>query len=129
MPLTTFFSKLRLDYSNSVLKVLVINNLKNHSSWYIKCILLIFFTTLSFVVFVVICFFLLIHFLVAEDYEFFQSTIDLLLAPLPLENIRILSSFISFCINCLPDNILCKTAIWADDTVLITTCEKVSGLP
>ena len=33
-----------------------------------------------------------------------------------------------FYFNCLPDNVLCKIAIWADDTALNSPCDKPSDL-
>ena len=76
------------------------------------------------------CFFLLIHFLVVEDYELPKSTSHILGAPLTLECVRILSSsiFFLFFFNCLPDDILCKIAIWADDAALNSSCSKPSDL-
>ena len=60
------------------------------------------------------CFFLLIHFLVLEDYESPKSTSHVLSVSLNLE-----SWSISFCFyfNCFPDDILCKIANWADDNL------------
>ena len=81
--------------------------------------MLVFFTKLSFILFTGRCFFLLIHFLVVEDYELSKSTSHVSL-PLTLECDRILSWSISFffCFNCLPDDFLCKIAIRTDDTAL-----------
>ena len=58
-----------------------------------------FFTKLSFIVFLVGCFFLMSHFLVAEDYELSKSTSHLLGLPLTLKYVinSILVHFI-----CLP---------------------------
>ena len=63
----------------------------NYNSWYFKClltgysILLVFFIKLSFMLFMVRCFFLLINFLVAEDYELPRSKIHILNVLLTLE--------------------------------------------
>ena len=58
-------------------------------------------------------FFLLIYFLVVEDYELPKSTGRVLSVTLTLECIKILSRSISFFFyfNCLPDDVLCKIAI------------------
>ena len=104
----------------------------NYSSWYFKylltrySILLVFFTKLSFILFMVKCFISLIHFIVGEHYEFPKSTIHILSVPLNLECVRILSWSISFFsyFNCLPDDVLCKIAIWADDNALNLSCYK-----
>ena len=76
------------------------------------------------------CFFLLIHFLVVEDYELPKSTSHTLSVPLNLECVRILSWSISFFsyFNCLPDYVLCKIAIWTDDNALNSSCDKPSDL-
>ena len=76
-------------------------------------------------------FFSLTHFLVVEDYELPKSTSHILSVPLNLECVRILSSSISFFFyfNCLPDDVLCKIAIWADDTALNSSSDKPSDLP
>ena len=50
----------------------------------------------SFIMFMAKCFFLLIHFIVVEDYELSQSTIHLLSVPSALEYARILSWSIFF---------------------------------
>ena len=74
------------------------------------------------------CFFLLNHFLVAEDYELSESKSHLLSVPLTLECVRILSLFISFFyFNGDPDDVQCKIAIWADDTALKSSCDKVAA--
>ena len=73
------------------------------------------------------CYFLLIHFLVVEDYKLPKSTSHILSVPLNLECVRILSWSISF-FNCLLDDVLCKTAIWADDNALNSLCDKPSDL-
>ena len=52
--------------------------------------MLVFFTKLSFILFTGRCFFLLIHFLVVEDYELSKGTTHVSL-PLTLECDRILS--------------------------------------
>ena len=68
-------------------------------------------------------------FVVVEEYELFKSTSHLPNVPLTLECVRILSWFISFFyFNCLPDDVLCKIAIWADDTALNSSCDKPSDL-
>ena len=108
----------------------------DYNSWYFKClltgqsVLLVFFIKLNFILFMVTCFFLLIHFLVLEDYELPKSTSHILSVPLNLECVRILSSSISFFFyfNCLPDDVLCKIAIWADDNALNSSCDKPSDL-
>ena len=76
------------------------------------------------------CFFLLIYFLVAEDYESPKSTSHALSVPLNLECVRFLSWSISFFsyFNCLSDDVLCKIAIWADDNALNSSCDKPSDL-
>ena len=66
------------------------------SSWYFKCLLTGehiagFFFKLSFILFMGRCFFLLVHFLVVEDYELPKSTSHILSVPLNLELVRILS--------------------------------------
>ena len=93
-------------------------------------ILLVLFTKLSFILFMVRCFFLLIHFLLVEDYELPKSTSHFLSVPLNLECIRIPSRFISFFFyfNCLPDDVLCKIAISADDNALNSSRDKPSDL-
>ena len=76
------------------------------------------------------CFFLLIYFLVAEDYESPKSTSHVLSVPLNLECVRFLSWSISFFsyFNCLSDDVLSKIAIWADDNALNSSCDKPSDL-
>ena len=76
------------------------------------------------------CFFLLIHFLVVEDYELPKSTSHILSVPLNLECVRIPSWFISFFsyFNFLPDDVLCKIATWADDNASNPSCDKPSAL-
>ena len=73
-------------------------------------------------------FFLLIHFLLLEDYELPKSTSHILSVPLTLECVRILSWPISFFFyfNCFPDVILCEIAIWANDTALNSSFDKES---
>ena len=90
-----------------------------------------FLTKLSFTLVMVRSFFLLIHFLVVEDYELCKITSYILSVPLTLECIKILSSSISFFFfyfNCINDDVLCKTEIWADDTALNSSCDWPSGL-
>ena len=74
--------------------------------------------------------FLLSHFLVGESYELRKSTSHILSVPLNLECVRILSWSISFFsyFNCLPDDVLCKIAIWVDDNALNSSSEKPSDL-
>ena len=69
------------------------------------------------------------HLLVVEDYEFSKSISDLLCVSLIMECVRILNwpMYILY-FNCLPDDILCKIAIWADDTALNLSCDKPSHL-
>ena len=55
-----------------------------------------FFNKLSFILFMIRHFFLLIQFLVVEDYELPKSTSHILSVPLNLEYVRILSWSISF---------------------------------
>ena len=108
----------------------------DYSSWYFKCLLtgqsmvLIFFTKLTFRLFMIRRFFWLIYFLVVEDYELPEIASHVLTVPLTLECIRILSWSISlfFYFNRLPDDVLCKIAIWADDTVFNSSCHKLSDL-
>ena len=75
-------------------------------------------------------YFLFIYFLVVEDYELPKSTSHVLSVPLNLECIRILSWSMSFFyyFNCLPDDVLCKIAIWADDNSFNSSCDKPSEL-
>ena len=81
--------------------------ISGHRSWYfnsiltVQSILLTFFTKLSFILFMVRCFFLPIHFLVAEDYELPKSTSYILIVPLTLESVRILSWSISLLFSTL----------------------------
>ena len=74
------------------------------------------------------CFFLLIQFWVVKGYESPKSTSHVLSLPLNLECVRIPSWSISFFsyFNCLPDNVLCKIAIWADYNALNSSCNKPS---
>ena len=69
------------------------------------------------------------HLLVVEDYEFSKSISDLLCVSFIMECVRILNwpMYILY-FNCLPDDILCKIAIWADDTALNLSCDKPSHL-
>ena len=57
-------------------------------------------------------FFLLIHFLVVEDYELPKSTSHILCVPLNLECVRIISRTISLFsyFHCLPDDVRYKIA-------------------
>ena len=41
----------------------------------------------------------------------------------------VLIHLLCFYFNCIPDDILCKIAIWADDTALNSSCDKLSDLP
>ena len=73
--------------------------------------------------------FLLGHFLVLDDYELSQSTSHLLNVPLTLEYVGILSWSISFShFYCLPNHVLCKIAIWADDIALKSSFDKAFDL-
>ena len=72
--------------------------------------MLVFFTKLSFRLFMVRCFFLLIHFLAVRDYELPKSISHVLSVPLTLEFYIDPSVFV-FYFNCLPDDVLCTTAI------------------
>ena len=93
--------------------------------------LLVFFQKLSFMFFMVRCFFfMLIHFLVVEDYELPKSASHTVSVPLNLECVRILSWSISFFsyFNYLPDGVLCKISIWANDNTLSSSCDKPSDL-
>ena len=73
----------------------------------------------------------MIHFLVVEVYELPKSTSHVLRVPSILECVRILSwsIFFFFYFNCLPDVVLCKIAIWADDTALNSSSDKPSDSP
>ena len=75
-------------------------------------------------------FFLLTQFLVVEDVELPKSISHILSVPLNLECVRILSWSISFFsyFNYLSDDVLCKTAISADDNALNSSCDKPSEL-
>ena len=67
--------------------------------WYFKCllgILLVFFTKLTFIVFMVRCFVLLSHFWIVQNCELSKSTSLLLSVSLTLECVKILSWSISF---------------------------------
>ena len=93
--------------------------------------LLFFFTKLSFTVFMVRCFFLLIRFLLVGDYGLSKSTSHFLSVPLTLECVRILFwsiSFSFFFFNFLPDDVICKIAICGDDNALNWSCAKPSYL-
>ena len=80
--------------------------------------------------FMVKCFFLLIHFLVAEDHELPESTSHILSVPLNLECVRILSWSIAFSsyFNCFPDDVLCKIAFWVYYNDLNSLCDKPCDL-
>ena len=71
-------------------------------------------------------FFLLIHFLVVEDYELLKSISHVVSVPLTLECVRNISLSISFFFyfNCFPDDVLCKNPIRADDTALNLSCNN-----
>ena len=75
-----------------------------------ESMLLVSCKKLSFTLFMVRCFFLLIHFLVVEGSELPKSASYSLSVPLNLECVRILSWFISFFsyFNCLLNDVLCK---------------------
>ena len=89
-----------------------------------------FITKLSFTMVMVRSFFLLIHFLVVEDYELCKITSCFFSVQLTLECIKILSWYISFFFyfNCITDDVLCKIEIWADDTGLNPSCDWPPGL-
>ena len=58
-----------------------------------------------------------------------RGTSHILNIPLTLEWFRIQFWLTSFSyINCLPDDVQCKIAIWAEDTNLNSTCDKLSYL-
>ena len=80
------------------------------------------------VLFMVRCFFLLIHFL--EDHELPESTSHILSVPLNLECARILSWSIAFSsyFNCFPDDVLCKIAFWVYYNALNSLCDKPCDL-
>ena len=72
-------------------------------------LLQIFITKISFIVFMVACFFLLSYFLVEEGYELSKSTNHLLSVILTLEWIRIPTwSVFFFYFNYLTDDVQCK---------------------
>ena len=77
-------------------------------------------------------FFLIDQFLIdqLEDYELPKNTSHIVIVPINLECVRILSWSISFYsyFNCLPGDVLCKIAIWADDNALNLSCDKPSDL-
>ena len=86
-------------------------------------------TKLSFILFMVRYLFLLIHFLKVGDYELLKSTNHVLRVPLTLKRVKILSSSVPFFyFNSLLDDVLCKIAIWADDTARNWSCDKPSDL-
>ena len=74
--------------------------------------------------------FLIESFLRSKDYELPKSTSHLLSVPLSLEYVRILSYSISFFynLNCLTDGVLCKIAIRADITTVISLWDKPSDV-
>ena len=76
------------------------------------------------------CFFLLIHFLVVEDYESPKSASHVLSVPVNLECVRVPSWSISFFsyFNPLPDDVMCKIPICADNSALNSSCDKPSDL-
>ena len=47
---------------------------------------------------------------------------------LTLECVRIFDPYLVFLFYCLPDDVLCKIAIWTDDTPLNPSCDKQSDL-
>ena len=63
---------------------------------------------IKFILFMVRCFFLLIHFLVVEYYELPKSTSHILSVPLTLDCVRVLNPSLFFYFNCLPDDVLWK---------------------
>ena len=80
--------------------------------------ILVLFTKLSFIVFLLRCFLLLNHFLVVEDFGLSKITRHLLSMPIIPEHVRILSWAISFFFYFTCLLILCNITIWADDTAL-----------
>ena len=85
---------------------------------------------LSFMLFMVNLFFILIHFLVVEGYELPKITSHVLSVPLNPKCVRILSWFISYFVyfSCFPDDVLRKAALWADDNALNYSCDTPSDL-
>ena len=74
-------------------------------------------------------FFSLSHFLLVEDYDLSKSTSHLLTVPLTLECVGILPWSIFFLyFSCLPDDVLCKIVILANDTAPNSSCDKPSDL-
>ena len=71
-------------------------------------------------------FFLLIHFLVVEDYGLPKIISHVLSVPLNPECVRIPVFFFYF--NCFPDDVLRKIVIRADDNALNSSCDKPSDL-
>ena len=76
------------------------------------------------------CLFLLIHFLVVQDYKLAKSTSHILSVPLNVECFRVLSWCIFFFsyFNCLFDHVQCKITIWAVDNALNSSQDKPSDL-
>ena len=99
-----------------------------HVFWQNRVYCCSFFTKSSFILFTVRLFFLLVYFLVLEDYEAPKSTSHILSVPVTLEYVRVLSRSISFffLFNFLPDDVLCKTAVPVDDTALNSSYDKPS---
>ena len=71
---------------------------------------------------------LLIHILVVKDYELPKCADHVLNVPLTVECVKNVDPAFFFLINCLPDDVLGKVAIWADDTALNSSCDKPSDL-
>ena len=78
-------------------------------------------------VFMVRCFFLLSYFLVVEDYKLCINHLVSVL--LPVEYVIILSLLYISSFFWLPDDVLCKIPVWADDTTLNSTFDIASDLP
>ena len=76
------------------------------------------------------CLFLLIHFLVVQDYKLAKSTSHILSVPLNVECFKVLSWCIFFFsyFNCLFDHVQCKITIWAVDNALNSSQDKPSDL-
>ena len=82
---------------------------------------MVFFTKLSFVVFIVRFFFLLNNFLLVEDHEFSQSTSHLLSVLLTLEDVRILSwSISSFSTSIVSLMVFCEKLL-SELMILVST--------
>ena len=74
-------------------------------------------------------FFLIEPFLNDRGYELSKSTIHFISAPLTLKCVGILSwSIFFFYFSCLFGDVLCKTAIGADDNAFKSSCDKPSDL-